>query len=263
MHYHMGALHPYFPDIPEAFNLSTLLKQENKRRNEDNIINGQGEERSLNDSNTPTVLNKRNIPWRSSAYPNWTGPPDFEWSLDYMPPPFSPSHRWLRVSDADDHNALNRTPVAKLTYEVWGPTYESWAIASQQHYSLIENIENDQLHLYKFNQPWDMKGERIRMNFLAILGDDVLDTDPFNWPDNQGDEDMLILKLPHDLGRREFYFPPLVILDVGANIIGRFIAILIEGTALAAHFNYMHQGGVATTDLLERYTSLAAEKVCL
>ncbi|KAH8691888.1 hypothetical protein BGW36DRAFT_400048 [Talaromyces proteolyticus] len=182
MHYHMGALHPYFPDIPEGFDL--------------------------------------NIPWRPSAYPNWTGPSDFEWSLDYMPPP---------------------SPPITLTYEVWGPTYESWAIASQQHYSLLENIENDQLDLYKFNLQWDMKGERIRMNFLAILGDDVLDTDPFNWPSNQGDEDMLILKLPHDLGR----------------------PILIEGTALAAHFNYMHQGGVTTTDLLERYTSLAAEEVCL
>jgi hypothetical protein len=41
------------------------------------------------------------------------------------------------------------------------------------------------------------------------------------------------------------------------------LAILIEGTALAAHFNFMHQAGVATTDLLARYKSLAAEKACL
>jgi len=136
---------------------------------------------------------------------------------------------------------LNRTPVAQLTYDVWGRTYESWAIAAQQHYSLLENIEKEQLDLYKFDKAWDMKGDRIRINFLAILGSDVLDTDVFNWPDNQGDEDMIVLNLPHDLGR----------------------PILIEGTALAAHFNFMHQGGVPTTDLLSRYKSLAAENACL
>ena len=62
------------------------------------------------------------------------------------------------------------------------------------------------LDLYKFDHPWDMKGERIRINFLAILGSDVLDMDVFNWPDNQGDEDMLVLTLPHDTGRREYFF---------------------------------------------------------
>ncbi|EEA23726.1 conserved hypothetical protein [Talaromyces marneffei ATCC 18224] len=207
LHYHMGALHPYFPDLPKNF-----------------------------DYNTRAALGLK-TPWRPSEDPNWTGPDDFEWSLDWTPPPF-PNHRWLRVAD---DKALNRTPVAHLTYEVWGPTYESWAIASQQHYSLLENIETEKLDLYKFDHPWDMKGERIRINFMAILGSDVLDTDVFHWPDNQGDEDMLVLTLPHDTGR----------------------PVLIEGTALAAHFNFQHQGGVATTDLLSRYKSLAAERACL
>lgn len=97
-----------------------------------------------------------------------------------------------------------------------------------------------------------MKGDRIRMNFLAISGDDVLDTDPFNWPSNQDDEMMLILNLPHNLGRRKFR-PTLFYrsLNMGAYTFGFLIGILIEGTALAAHFSYTDQDGVITTDLLD------------
>lgn len=142
----MGALHPYFPEIPDGFDTATLRK--NAR---DGIVDVP--ESSTDSANISTNQGKINFPWRPSSYPKWTGPPNFEWSLDYVPPPIYPNHRWLRVADADDHNAIDRTPVAQLVYEVWGPSYESWAIAAQQHYSLLENIENDQLHLYKFNVP--------------------------------------------------------------------------------------------------------------
>jgi hypothetical protein len=47
-----------------------------------------------------------------------------------------------------------------------------------------------------------MRGGRLRINCLAIMGDTVLDTDVNNWPANQGDEDMLVLKLPKNLQRR-------------------------------------------------------------
>jgi hypothetical protein len=165
----------------------------------------EGDEGEEEEQNVSHPLPKRfasfnhKAPWRPSAYPKWTGAADFAWSLAYAPPPF-PNHRWLRVAD---DKALNRTPVAELTYDVWGPTYESWAIAAQQHYSLLENIETEQLDLYRFEKPWNMRGERIRINFLAVLGSDILDSDVFHWPDNQGDEDMIVLTLPHDLGRRE------------------------------------------------------------
>lgn len=48
-----------------------------------------------------------------------------------------------------------------------------------------------------------MQGERIRINCLAILGDDILDTDVEHWPNNRGDEDMIVLDLPKKLQRRE------------------------------------------------------------
>lgn len=245
LHYHMGALHPYFPDLPKGFDYNTLKPHppeppEEEVKYEEIFVNPElqpiEEAVEIIDLNHPeglqpeqneelfeeeveeehemehTALSKRlailghKTPWRPSEDPNWTGPDDFEWSLDWSPPPF-PNHRWLRVPD---DKALNRTPVAQLTYEVWGPTYESWAIASQQHYSLLENIETEKLDLYKFDHPWDMKGERIRINFMAILGSDVLDTDVFHWPDNQGDEDMLVLTLPHDTGRRKSFFKHLI-----------------------------------------------------
>ncbi|KMU86910.1 hypothetical protein CIHG_04849 [Coccidioides immitis H538.4] len=188
-------------------------------------------------ANTPkNDTEKRSLPsWRPSEHPFWEGPNDFEWPLENEPP--SDGHRWLRVQD---DKALNRTPVAKLTYDFWGPTYESWAIAAQQHYSLLENIEKNTLDRYKFSPPWNMRGERIRINALAILGDDVLDTDVYHWPDNRGDEDMIALDLPKQLNRH----------------------ILIEGKALAAHFNFMHQGALTKTDLLDRYYSYALDKVC-
>jgi hypothetical protein len=191
MHYHMGAIHPYFPEIPEEFDVATLLRDEyNKRNNDNHRVDNNNANVNISEGPTGNAVpsmnkGKPNISWLPSSYPNWTGPPNFEFSLDYVPPPTYPSHRWLRVTDTDDHNAIYRTPVAQLIYEGWGPIYDSWAIAAQQHYSLLENIENDQLHLYKFKLPWDMMGERLRMNFLAILGDDVLDTDPLHWPRDQ------------------------------------------------------------------------------
>ncbi|PWI64411.1 hypothetical protein PCL_10479 [Purpureocillium lilacinum] len=170
MHYHMGALHPYFPD---------------------------------------------------------TGNP--------VDPPHK-NHRWLRVKDG---NMMSQTPAAELKYEVWGPSYESWAIAAQMHYSLLENIEDNKLDTYKIGT-WDMHGHRIRINFMCFYSDDILDTDVENWPKNRGDEDMVVLDLPKQLNR----------------------SVTIEGGALGAHFQYSDQGDLADTDLLKRYKRLADERAC-
>jgi hypothetical protein len=71
------------------------------------------------------------------------------------------------------------------------------------HYSLLENIENNALDLYKFEKPWTMYGDRIRINFMCIYANDILDTDPEHWPKDRGDEDMIVLDLPKKLRRRE------------------------------------------------------------
>ncbi|KAJ6436701.1 mitochondrial-processing peptidase subunit alpha protein [Purpureocillium lavendulum] len=199
MHYHMGALHPYFPEI-----------------------------------DFPDYQEKAQTSWKPSQDPSWDGLANYTWPLD-RPAPHQ-NHRWLRV---EDENMMSQTPAAQLKYEVWGPSYESWAIAAQMHYSLLENIESDKLDLYKFDS-WDMHGDRIRINFMCFYADDILDTEVEKWPRDRGDEDMVVLDLPKKLNR----------------------SITVEGTALGAHFQYWDQGGLSDTDLLSRYQWLADERAC-
>ena len=165
-HMRMGAIHPYFPERfkPLDVNISWGMDY-----------------------------------WKPSSHPFWEGPAKFNWGLDRKPPTWG-KHRWLRVAN---DSALYQTPAANLKYETWGDSYKNWAIASQMHMSLFENIEKNQLDLYKFSKPWIMYDDRIRINFMCVYSDDILDTDPENWPNNKGDEDMLVLDLPKKLRRRE------------------------------------------------------------
>ena len=98
---------------------------------------------------------------------------------------------------------LSQTPAAHLKYEVWGDSYKNWAIAAQMHYSLLENIEEDSLDLYMFDKPWRMDGERIRINFICLYSNDILDTNIDTWPRDRGDEDMIAIDLPKALRRRK------------------------------------------------------------
>lgn len=160
----MGAIHPYFPEAFEPFNVTNATDY-----------------------------------WKPSRHPSWDGPKKFKWELKNDPPSWK-NHRWLRVPD---DSMLHQTPAAELKYEVWGDSYKNWAIASQMHMSLFENIEKNQLDLYKFEKPWVMYEDRIRINFMCIYSDDILDTDPANWTEGRGDEDMIVLDLPKKLRRRK------------------------------------------------------------
>ncbi|KAH6887083.1 hypothetical protein B0T10DRAFT_563305 [Thelonectria olida] len=202
MHFRMGALHPYFPEPEQA----------------------------------SYVTNSTDY-WKPSRHGFWDGPNNFTWDIE-QPPPAWPNHRWLRVQH---DTMIDQTPVAQLKYEVWGPSYQKWSIAAQMHYSLLENIENDALDLYMFEKLWIMYGDRIRINFMCVYADDILDTDPENWPRNRGDEDMIVLDLPEKLRR----------------------PVVIQGNALAAHFQYADQGDLEHTDLLKRYRALAHDRYCL
>ncbi|KAM6506463.1 hypothetical protein FSOLCH5_013444 [Fusarium solani] len=164
IHFRMGALHPYFPE-PEQ----------------------------------PSYATNGTDYWKPSRHGFWDGPKNYTWDIE-KPPPAWPHRGWLRVRD---DTMIYQTPVAKLKYEVWGPSYQKWSIAAQMHYSLLENIENDALHLYKFEKPWTMYGDRIRINFMCIYANDILDTDPEHWPKGRGDEDMIVLDLPEKLRRRK------------------------------------------------------------
>ncbi|KAJ4243824.1 hypothetical protein NW762_014701 [Fusarium torreyae] len=162
-HYRMGALHPYFPETVQ-----------------------------------PTYTTNTSWYWKSSMHGYWDGPGTFTWDAG-NDPPFN-HHRWLRVQD---ERMMAQTPAHRLKYEVWGTSYEDWSIAAQQHYSLLENIETNQLDLYKFDKPWIMHEDRIRINFMCVYADDILDTDIDSWTPGQGDEDMIVLNLPKQLRRRK------------------------------------------------------------
>ncbi|KAM0418651.1 hypothetical protein ACHAPT_012454 [Fusarium lateritium] len=164
MHFRMGALHPYLPELEKP----------------DHVTNASDF-------------------WKPSKHPFWNGPNDTVWN-PMRPPPDHENSRWLRV---EDEKTMWQTPVHQLKYEVWGDSYKSWAIAAQVHYSLLENIEKDTLDLYKFNKPWTMHEDRIRINFMCVYADDVLDTDVEHWPDGRGDEDVIVLDVPNKLRRRK------------------------------------------------------------
>ncbi|KAJ9412840.1 hypothetical protein QL093DRAFT_2518936 [Fusarium oxysporum] len=145
--------------------------------------------------------------WKPSRHGFWDGPKNFTLDIE-KPPPAWPQHRWLRVQD---DTMIYQTPINKLKYEVWGSSYQAWSIAAQMHYSLLENIENNALDLYKFEKPWTMYGDRIRINFICCDA----------------------------------------------------VTVVVQGDALAAHFQYEHQGGLGDTDLLKRYLALAQDRYCL
>jgi hypothetical protein len=85
----------------------------------------------------------------SNEYPEWSGLEDYTFSADQEPP--SSGHRWLRLPDSDPNaTAIERTPISKTEYSTWGTGLKSWAIASQQHYSLLENLADNRLDKYKF-----------------------------------------------------------------------------------------------------------------
>ncbi|KAI9738198.1 MAG: hypothetical protein M1834_008696 [Cirrosporium novae-zelandiae] len=213
LHYRMGALHPYLPEIAEPYHSAMAY---------------------------PT--------WRASSLPYWTGPSDYTFPIPQKETPFIPiplgaeggpprhNHRWLPLPRKQD---IYRTPVAHVDYSTFGFAWHSWAIAAQQHYSFLENLEKHQQHLYHIGDNeglWETSYQRQSINFMAIWGDDVLDNLPFT----DVDEQYLTVDVPKKLGK----------------------AAYVNTRALVAHFSFVSQPEVIQTDLLDRYKAYAAERVC-
>lgn len=225
VHYHLGALHAYLPETT----------------------------RPGPDPNGTALGPKA---WRASALPVWNEKGDMGFPLADKPddngkvlkpgqpgaPPFK-GHRWLPLPD--DEKNLYKTPVAKSEYNPFGPDWQKWAIAAQVHYSLLENIENNQLGKYYYGSGlddrregiWNMHYGRMNINFMAIWGKDVVDNVPF---EDQDDEHVLSVALPLKLRR----------------------PLLVNTHAIAAHFSFRIQHEVYETDLLDRYRAYANEMIC-
>ena len=194
LHYHMGAIHAYLPELSR--------KKEDLRDPE---------------SSGPKA-------WRASALPEWSGGEmsfpiggfaagKTDESAHLGPdvpgaPPFK-GHRWLPLPGGD--NDLWRTPMAESKYEENGPNWGIWSLGAQSHYSLLQNLENDELNRYYYGNGldpkregiWNMAYERYNINLMAIWGKDILDNLPF---DSFDDELALSVQVPLKLRRRGYLF---------------------------------------------------------
>lgn len=227
LHYHMGALHPYFPEYQGVTDPPS---------------------RDSNVLSTPPARKS----WKYTDYPYWEGPDDWSFDLDQDPP--YDGHRWLRLRNNTD---LHRTPITQIQYATWGTGLKSWAIVAQEHYSLLENLLEQRLDLYKFGRVWLADYERLSINLMALWADDILD----NLPMDTVDEEWLTQVLPKRIRKSvavesEVCPNPFVRHSVRSNID-------LRGQALAAHFSFSFQEeGLVLTDVLPRYKDYAADNVC-
>lgn len=183
-------------------------------------------------------------------------------------------HTWLSISD--DSYDLLKTPMGANLQQQDGPAspfgngWRSWAIAAQQHYSLLINLERNELARYFFGNPipypggknvnggsgapassnstdvqstpgaeqlYDTQYVRYNLNFVAIWGHDVKAALPMPGDDEQS----LTVTVPKRLKR----------------------PVAIDTRAVVSHLSFYPQfEGIKETDLLDRYRAYANEMVC-
>lgn len=196
--------------------------------------------------------------WRASKLPRWRGSKGFTIDAETkIDPPFE-NHRWLPVKRKN--NNLERTPAAMSEYNPFGRSWKRWEVAAQEHYSLLEHLEDDpSLEIYDFGL-WHSVYERLSINCILFLGDDILDHGPVG----KDDEYWLTKEFTKKMKRREYQSAtsPLFFLSLANPSPLCFTDIGVVGKAVVAHFTYGTQQQLESTDLLSRYQAYADEKIC-
>ncbi|KAI0441824.1 hypothetical protein F4803DRAFT_403069 [Xylaria telfairii] len=151
----------------------------------------------------------------------------------------------------------------------FSPVWKSWAMAAQQQYSLLFNIEKNQIARYFFGRPatypanapgpdakstlraperegqpilggeqiFDTQFRRYNLNFCAVWGSDIKK----HLPMDDDDEDAITKSIPKKTGR----------------------PFIIDTRAVVGHFSfYTQQENIRQTDLLDRWRAFANEAVC-
>ena len=223
VHHHQGAIHSYLPELsppnppesssygPKAWRASALPKY--------HPTDGSSEPE-------PFPNTEKNFAGSRAAIGDVGGPP-------YA------NHRWLPLRDSG--TLLPITPIWRTEYNPNGADWKGWQLGAQQHYSLLENLENDDLSAYHFGNKdgiWNMRYMHANINLMAVWADDILDNLPFDV--DEDDEAHFSIHLPEKL-RRQTY---------------------IQTRAMAAHFSFGPQRELYDTDLLSRYRAYANEKIC-
>jgi hypothetical protein len=252
LHYRMGAVHPYLPEfLFSAGDHTSMIAASDQTVSSSSIAGSAAPGHTIQPSSDSLTKVER-VPWRYVDHPMWQGPVSFVFPYDQPLPPPPPhissslqksTHRWLRLPETQDSmiRQLRRTPIIASTYDTWGTGLKSWAIAAQHHYSFLENLLNDDLHLYKFAQgakPWIADYDRLSINFIAINSTEILSYLPV--PADLVDEEWLTVTLPQAIGK----------------------SVAVDTQALGVHFGFFFQGEISSTDLLGRYLDYAEENVC-
>ncbi|KAL5356213.1 hypothetical protein BJX96DRAFT_186174 [Aspergillus floccosus] len=174
--------------------------------------------------------------WRVADLPRWEGPANFKADGVFSAPPHS--HRWLLANEED----MDRTPIATSMYGDDGPGWDHWTVHAQQHYSFLYHLQVGNLYRYKFPM-WSNPVESISPNLLCLQGDDDFNT--LQVVLQQGKSGVLDSRTVH-----EAY--------------GDKRRVIIDGKGLAAHYSgdRSDEGGLDTTDVLQRYWLYAREFVC-
>ncbi|KAI3316803.1 hypothetical protein HD806DRAFT_516730 [Xylariaceae sp. AK1471] len=229
--YHFGAIHPFLPDP----------HQNNRRESAET--------------------------WRVSELPSYPLTSQTQDGSIYVDAPYR-GHPWLLITSSSGmspSSAMTRTPIAQWNANqgsaaiAWGPGWKSWGVAAQQEYSLLWNLENNEMDRYHFGraidydgkrnsshsdetggpggeQLYDMQYRRYNLNFVAIWGRDVKAGLPI-----KNDEAELTQLIPERLGR----------------------PFVVDTRAVVAHHSfYTQKGGILATDLLDRWRAFANENVC-
>ncbi|KAI1428943.1 hypothetical protein F5Y12DRAFT_782212 [Xylaria sp. FL1777] len=151
----------------------------------------------------------------------------------------------------------------------FSPVWKSWAMAAQQQYSLLYNLEKNQISRYFFGRPatypdnakgpdrnttvsapklegkpilggeqiFDTQFRRYNLNFCAVWGSDIKK----HLPMKDDDEDAITRLIPRETGR----------------------PFIIDTRAVVGHFSFFTQAKeLRQTDLLDRWRAFANEAVC-
>ncbi|KAI5868386.1 hypothetical protein GGS23DRAFT_27222 [Durotheca rogersii] len=246
-HYHMGAIHPFRPD---PRNKPAHAAAESWRPSDKDLFPSS----SLPELN----INKLNsISMEDEIYPRR---------------PYD-GHPFLLLSN--NPFDLLQTPMG-VNYlrggeegveSMYGAAWRSWAIASQQQYSLLRNLEDNTMARYFFGSPqhlpaaanasatalrhqeankggpgaeqlYNTQYKRYNLNFVALWGHDVRASLPIA----EDDEQDFTVTIPKRV-RRPF---------------------VIDTRSVVGHLSFYPQHeGVRQTDLLDRWRAFANEMVCL
>ena len=171
-------------------------------------------------SYTPTTS------WRTSELPFWDGPADFNMTTFEVPD----HHRWLPLAPGTAD--IEKTPIADVKYGVGGIGWEEWTVGAQQHYSFLENLEKDELWRYEFEM-WDIHYDRLSINLIAIMGDDVIAMGPMP----RDDEELITQIYSKQTGRRKFT-AVLRISTLLCHLSNVMLDVVADGHGVAVHHGY-------------------------